>query len=115
MRLLLFIHVLRYSLLIKFVIWVIFLWVTVVYLRLRNVKHIFDISFKILFVGWLARDDYCSTFLGESWKLTKGSMVVTSGFRHFNFFVTQMSSFVVSTDYFQVLRSLGTMVRKVLF
>jgi len=48
-------------------------------LILKQVKHIHDVRLNLLFVGKLYDENYNILFSGDSWKLTKGSMVVGRG------------------------------------
>lgn len=48
-------------------------------LTLKRVKHVPDIRLNLLSVGKLCDEDLDSSFSRDSWKLTKGSMVVVRG------------------------------------
>ena len=48
-------------------------------LILKHVKHVPDVRLNLLSVGKLCDENYNSSFAGDSWKLTKGSMVVGRG------------------------------------
>jgi len=45
-------------------------------LILKHVKHVLDVRLNLLFVGKLCDENYNNLFSGDSWKLTKDSMVV---------------------------------------
>ena len=44
-------------------------------------KHVLDIWLNLLSIGKLCDENYNSSFSGDSWKLTKSSMVVGRGIR----------------------------------
>ena len=48
-------------------------------LVLKGVKHIPDIRLNLISTGKLNDEGFCSTFSDGTWKLTKGSMMVTRG------------------------------------
>jgi len=52
-------------------------------------KHVPDVQVNLLFIGKLCNENYDSSFLGDSWKLTKGSMVVGRGTKHSTLYITQ--------------------------
>jgi len=45
-------------------------------LILKHVKHVPDVRLNLLYVGKLCYENYNNSFSGDSWKLTKSSMVV---------------------------------------
>ena len=58
-------------------------------LILKHVKYVPDIRLNLLSVGKLCDENYDSLFSGDSWKLTKGSMVVGRGSKHSTLYITQ--------------------------
>src|ERR1044072_731703 len=58
-------------------------------LTLKRVKHVPDIRLNLLSVAKLCDDGYDSLFSRNSWKLSKGSMVVARGVRHSTLYVAQ--------------------------
>jgi len=58
-------------------------------LVLKHVKHVPNVRLNLLFVGKLCDENYNSSFGGDSWKLTKGSMVVSRGTKHSTLYITQ--------------------------
>ena len=58
-------------------------------LILKHVKHVPDIRLNLLSVGKLCDENYDILFSGDSWKLTKGSMVVGRGSKHSTLYITQ--------------------------
>jgi len=58
-------------------------------LVLKHVKHVPDIRLNLLSVGKLCDENYNNSFAGDSWKLTKGSMVVGRGTKHSTLYITQ--------------------------
>jgi len=58
-------------------------------LILKHVKHVFDVRLNLLSVGKLCDENYNSSFSSDSWKLTKGSMVVGRCTKHSALYITQ--------------------------
>ena len=58
-------------------------------LILKLVKYVPDIRLNLLSVGKLCDENYDNLFSGDSWKLTKGSMVVGRGSKHSTLSITQ--------------------------
>jgi len=58
-------------------------------LILKHVNHAPDVWLNLLSVGKLCDENYNSSFLGDSWKLTKGSMIVGKGTKHSTLYITQ--------------------------
>ena len=57
-------------------------------LILKHVKHVLDVRLNLLYIGKLCDENYKSLFLVDSWKLTKGSMVVGKGTKHSTLYIT---------------------------
>jgi len=53
-------------------------------------KHVPDVPLNLLSVGKLCDENYNSSFASDSWKLTKGSMVVGRGTKHSTLYITQV-------------------------
>ena len=51
-------------------------------------KHVPDVRLNLLSVGKLCDENYNNSFAGDSWKLTKGSMVVGRGTKHSTLYIT---------------------------
>jgi len=58
-------------------------------LILKHVKHVPDVRLNLLSVGKLCDENYNNSFSGDSWKLTKGSMVVGRGTTQSTLYITQ--------------------------
>jgi len=58
-------------------------------LILKHVKYVLDVRLNLLSVGKLCDENYNNTFSSESWKLTKGSMVVGRGTKHSTLYITK--------------------------
>jgi len=58
-------------------------------LILKHVKHVHDVRLNLLFVGKLCDENYNNSFSGDSWKLTKGSMIVGRSTKHSTLYITQ--------------------------
>jgi len=58
-------------------------------LILKHVKHVPDVRLNLLSVGKLCDENYNNSFASDSWKLTKGSMVVGRGTKHSTLYITQ--------------------------
>ena len=58
-------------------------------LILKHVKHVPDVRLNLLSIGKLCDENYNNSFAGDSWKLTKGSMVVGRGTKHSALYITQ--------------------------
>ncbi|KAJ4721959.1 Retrovirus-related Pol polyprotein from transposon TNT 1-94 [Melia azedarach] len=59
-------------------------------LILRRVKHVPDIRLNLLSVSKLCDDGYDNNFSGDNWKLTKGVMVIASGKKYSNLYLTRV-------------------------
>jgi len=57
-------------------------------LILKHVKHVPDVWLNLFFVGMLCDENYKSSFSSDSWKLTKGSMVMGRGTKHSTLYIT---------------------------
>jgi len=57
-------------------------------LILKHVKHVPDVLLNLLSVSKLSDENYNNSFSGDSWKLTKGSMVVGRGTKHSTLYIT---------------------------
>lgn len=68
-------------------------------LVLKDVKHIPNLRFNLLSVGKLTDEGYCSSFLGNEWKLTKGSMLVAREKKCSNLYVAkfEISKYYMNT------------------
>lgn len=44
--------------------------------KLRNVRHIFDLTENLISIGHLASDDYTTVFHRNGWKISKGGMEI---------------------------------------
>jgi len=58
-------------------------------LILKHVKHVPDVWLNLLSVGKLCDENYNSSFSCDSWKLTKGSMVMGISTKHSTLYITQ--------------------------
>ena len=57
-------------------------------LTLKDVKHVPDIRFNLLSVAKLCDEGYENLFSRDSWKLTKGSMIIARGTKCSNLYLT---------------------------
>ena len=57
-------------------------------LILKHVKHVLGIRLNLFSVDKLCYENYNNSFLGDSWKLIKGSMVVGRGTKHSTLYIT---------------------------
>jgi hypothetical protein len=58
-------------------------------LTLKDVKHVPDIRLNLLSVAKLCDEGYDSLFSRDSWKLSKGSMIVARGTKCSNLYLTR--------------------------
>ena len=56
-------------------------------LLLKNVKHVPDFRLNLISVGRLNDEGYCNTFNNDTWKLSKGLMVVAKGKKHSSLYI----------------------------
>ncbi|WVZ03536.1 hypothetical protein V8G54_024342 [Vigna mungo] len=47
--------------------------------KLKNVRHIPDLTKNLISVGQLANDGYITVFHGDNWKISKGAMTIARG------------------------------------
>ena len=59
---------------------------------LKNVRHVPKLTRSLISVGQLGDDGYVSTFTGDSWKISKGAMVVARGKRDGTLYLTSPAS-----------------------
>jgi len=57
-------------------------------LILKHMKHVLDVRLNLLFVGKLCDENYNKSFSFDSWKLTKGSIIVGRGTKHSTLYIT---------------------------
>ena len=57
-------------------------------LTLKDVKHVPDIRLNLLSVAKLCDEGYDNFFSRDSWKLTKGSMIIARGTKCSNLYLT---------------------------
>jgi len=57
-------------------------------LTLKDVKHVLDIRLNLLSMARLCDEGYDSLFSRDSWKLSKGSMIVARGTKFSNLYLT---------------------------
>ena len=49
--------------------------------NLDDVRHIPNLRKNLIFIGQLAKNGYATTLIGDTWKISRGTMIVAHGKR----------------------------------
>lgn len=55
----------------------------------KNVRHVPDLKRNLISVGQLDAEGYATTFVGDSWKITKGATMIARGSRPGTLYITR--------------------------
>ncbi|MGV8048395.1 hypothetical protein PJP07_29780, partial [Mycobacterium kansasii] len=68
-------------------------------LKLKDVRHVRSLRRNLILVGQLADAGYVTTFTSDSWKITKGALVISRGKKEGTLYVTtgSYSSLVIAS------------------
>ena len=64
-----------------------------IWLVLRDVRYIPDMHLNLISTGRVDDEGYCNTIYNGQWKLTKGSLVVSSGKKYSKLYMMQAKLF----------------------